>query len=477
MVNTQTMDTKATVGQSIRIIEAGGEYVRITVPGIREAEHLAVIKQELYRRGYRAPLIADIHFNPKAAETAARIVEKVRINPGNYIDKKTSVPAEYTEAAYTSELERMHERLLPLINICKEYGTAIRIGSNHGSLSERIVHRYGDSPLGMVESAMEFLRIFEAEQFDQVVVSMKASNVHVVIDSTRLLVQQMEKENMSFPLHLGVTEAGEGEDGRIKSAVGIGTLLLDGIGDTIRVSLTEDPEAEIPVAKNIVQYCTSSKVSKLHPQLQSNNSQKPVIWIKEEGLSPEKIQIIDLSHQQPAFDVSGSIDEDFPVVLKKTYTDTNIEDIYVKSACDFGPLLLDGMGDGILMEIAGEKDNKLSSEIALSVLQACRLRMSKPEYISCPSCGRTLFDLQATAARIRTRTSHLKGLKIGIMGCIVNGPGEMADADYGYVGTGPGKITLYKQREIVKRNIPEDQAVEELVNLIKANGDWKEASS
>jgi len=358
MTNTNTMDTEATVDQSIRIIEAGGEYVRITAPGIREAEHLAVIKKELHRRGYRNPLIADIHFNPKAAETAARIVEKVRINPGNYVDRKASTPGTYTDNEYATELERFHDRLLPLIRICKEYGTAIRIGSNHGSLSDRIVNRYGDSSRGMVESAMEFLRIFEAENFNQVVLSMKASNVRVVIESTRLLVERMAQENMYYPLHLGVTEAGEGEDGRIKSAVGIGSLLMDGIGDTIRVSLTEAPEAEIPVALNI--------------------------------------------------------------------------------------------------------------------LQACRLRMSKPEYISCPSCGRTQFDLQTTAARIRARTSHLTGLKIGIMGCVVNGPGEMADADYGYVGAGPGRITLYKQREVVKRNIPEDQAVEELINLIKANGDWTE---
>jgi len=358
MTNTNTMDTEATVAQCIRIIEAGGEYVRVTAPGVLEAEHLAVIKNTLHRREYRNPLIADIHFNPKAAETAARIVEKVRINPGNYVDRKSTAPKIYTDIEYTAELERIHARLLPLIKICKEYGTAIRIGSNHGSMSDRIVNRYGDSPQGMVESAMEFLRIFEAENFNQVVLSMKASNVRVVIESTRLLVERMAQENMFYPLHLGVTEAGEGEDGRIKSAVGIGSLLIDGIGDTIRVSLTEPPEAEIPVALNI--------------------------------------------------------------------------------------------------------------------LQACRLRISKAEYISCPSCGRTQFDLQTTSSKIRERTSHLIGLKIGIMGCIVNGPGEMADADYGYVGSGPGKITLYKQREVVKRNIPEEQAVEELINLIKANGDWKE---
>jgi (E)-4-hydroxy-3-methylbut-2-enyl-diphosphate synthase len=361
MTNTDTMDTESTVAQCIRIIEAGGEYVRITAQGVREAEQLAVIKNTLHRRGYRNPLIADIHFNPKAAETAARIVEKVRINPGNYADKKLNTPKTYTDDEYAAELERIHGRILPLLRICKEYGTVIRIGSNHGSLSDRIVNRYGNSPQGMVESAMEFLRIFEAENFRNVVLSMKASNLRVVIDSTRLLAERMAQENLHYPLHLGVTEAGEGEDGRIKSAVGIGTLLMDGIGDTIRVSLTEPPEAEIPAAYGI--------------------------------------------------------------------------------------------------------------------LQACRLRISKAEYISCPSCGRTQFDLQTTAARIRERTSHLTGLKIGIMGCIVNGPGEMADADYGYVGAAPGKITLYRRREVVKRNIPEEQAVEELISLMKANGDWKENSS
>jgi len=359
MTNTCTMDTEATVAQCIRIIEAGGEYVRISAQDVAEAEHLAVIKKELHRRGYRNPLIADIHFNPKAAETAARIVEKVRINPGNYADRKSTAPKAPLYSDYAAELERIRERLLPLIRICKEHGTVIRIGSNHGSLSDRIVHRYGDTPQGMVESAMEFLRIFEAESFNQVVLSMKASNVRVNIESTRMLVKRMEQENMRYPLHLGVTEAGEGEEGRIKSAVGIGSLLMDGIGDTIRVSLTEPPEAEIPVALNI--------------------------------------------------------------------------------------------------------------------LQACRLRMSKAEYISCPSCGRTTFDLQAAAAKIRAATSHLTGLKIGIMGCIVNGPGEMADADYGYVGASPGRITLYKRREVVKRNIPEAQAVEELLGLIKDGGDWKEA--
>jgi (E)-4-hydroxy-3-methylbut-2-enyl-diphosphate synthase len=332
--------------------------VRITAPGVREAEQLAVIRKELHRRGYRNPLIADIHFQPKAAEVAARMVEKVRINPGNYTDRKSIALEEYSDCLYDAERERIHERLLPLIGVCRQYGTAIRIGSNHGSLSNRILSRYGDSPQGMVESALEFLRIFDSEGFMQVVVSMKASNAGIMIDSTRLLAERMRQENMTYPLHLGVTEAGEGEDGRIKSAIGIGSLLMDGIGDTIRVSLTEEPEAEIPVAFNI--------------------------------------------------------------------------------------------------------------------LQACRLRITKTEYISCPSCGRTLFDLQTTAARIREQTAHLPGLKIAIMGCIVNGPGEMADADYGYVGSGAGKITLYKGRVVVKQNIPEEQAVADLISLIKTSGDWRQ---
>ena len=484
MTNTNTMDTAATVAQSIRIIEAGGEYIRITAPGIREAEHLAVIKKELFRCGYRNPLIADIHFNPKAAETAARMVEKVRINPGNYMDKKSAHPQMYTDSEYAAELERIHARLLPLINICKEYGTAIRIGSNHGSLSDRIVNRYGDSPQGMVESAMEFLRIFEAENFRQVVLSMKASNVRVMIDSTRMLVERMEQEGMFYPLHLGVTEAGEGEDGRIKSAVGIGALLMEGIGDTIRVSLTEEPEAEIPVARKIVNYTGASllksekiiTLSSLEKGFQPENN---IVWIKENDLSLKNVRLLVLNgHEQK--DIQDDVTDIDPaaVVLKKIYPDNDAETLYVHAACDFGPYLLKGQGEGLWIETTnlrlGRAGEDPSESIALTILQACRLRMSKPEYISCPSCGRTLFDLQITAAKIRARTSHLKGLKIGIMGCIVNGPGEMADADYGYVGTGPGKITLYKQREVIKRNIPEEQAVEELVKLIRENGDWQE---
>jgi (E)-4-hydroxy-3-methylbut-2-enyl-diphosphate synthase len=467
MVNTDTMNTAATVAQAIRIIEAGGDYVRITAPGVREAEHLSVIKRELRRRGYRTPLIADIHFNPKAAETAARVVEKVRINPGNYIDRKRSVPKDYSDSEYAAELERMHERLLPLIRICKEYGTAVRIGSNHGSLSDRVVNRYGDTPEGMVESAMEFLRIFEAEQFREVVVSMKASNVRVAIDSTRLLAQRLARENMPYPLHLGVTEAGEGEDGRVKSALGIGALLLEGVGDTVRVSLTEAPEAEIPVAKQIVRYCTRQAVAAVSmPEMQTLDASDKIVWIREDYRPPEKITAL-----CPPFRLPDNMQKsDLPVpVLKKIYPDSHIEDIYVKAACDFGVPLLNGVGEGIWIETPAPEHREKSTDIALSLLQACRLRMSKPEYISCPSCGRTLFDLQATAARIREKTAHLKGLKIAVMGCIVNGPGEMADADYGYVGSGVGKVTLYRQREAVKRNIPEADAVDELLRLIGEN--------
>ncbi|MDR3095272.1 MAG: (E)-4-hydroxy-3-methylbut-2-enyl-diphosphate synthase [Bacteroidales bacterium] len=453
MVNTDTMDTEATVAQAIRIVEAGGDYVRITAPGVREAEHLAVVKNELRRRGYHVPLIADIHFNPKAAETAARLVEKVRINPGNYFDKRTAAPQKYSEKEYAAELERMRERILPLITICKEYGTAVRIGSNHGSLSNRIVHRYGDTPKGMVESVMEFLRIFEAEQFRQVVVSMKASNVRVMIDATRLLVAQMDQEQMNCPVHLGVTEAGDSEDGRIKSALGIGILLLDGIGDTIRVSLTEDPEKELPVAKKIVQYVNlrETHIQKFCP---TDETLGEIIWKQENFRQTDAANPV--------------------VALKREYQDTDVEDVCVKAACDFGAHLLSGAKEGILLTTPLLKPPEKGKEIALALLQACRLRMSKTEYISCPSCGRTLFDLQTTVARIKEKTSHLKGLKIGIMGCIVNGPGEMADADYGYVGAGEGKVTLYRQREVMKSNIPEADAVDELIHLIKDNGDWKD---
>ncbi|MDR1667990.1 MAG: (E)-4-hydroxy-3-methylbut-2-enyl-diphosphate synthase [Bacteroidales bacterium] len=470
MVNTDTMDTEATVVQAIRIAEAGGDYVRIAAPGIREAEQLANIRKALRQRGYTFPLVADIHFNPKAAETAARIVEKVRINPGNYLAGGRYVPSGDSGSEEAAETERMHRRLLPLIKICKQYGTAVRIGINHGSLSRRIVYRYGDTPAGMVESAMEFLRIFEAEQFRQTVISMKASNVRVMIAATRLLAKQMEAEHIHCPLHLGVTEAGEGEDGRMKSALGIGTLLSEGLGDTVRVSLTEAPEKEIPVARKIVDYAAAVRLSAkkstpaaLPPPVPANDA---MVWIRENVPVPEQVLLLSPDSCPPP---AGS----FPAcILKKDYPDSDPEDVCVKAACDFGSLLLGGVGDGVWINAPALGAPEKSAGIALSLLQACRLRMSKPEYISCPSCGRTLFDLQQAVARVKERTSHLKGLKIAVMGCIVNGPGEMADADYGYIGAGKGRITLYCRGKAVKRNLPEEEAADELVRLIRLNGDW-----
>ncbi|MDP4207444.1 MAG: (E)-4-hydroxy-3-methylbut-2-enyl-diphosphate synthase [Bacteroidota bacterium] len=532
MTNTPTLDTKATVEQCKRIIDAGADYVRITTPAVRDAENLVEIKKQLRQAGYHNPLVADVHFNPKVAEVAARIVEKVRINPGNYIDKKSFEHIDYTDTEYLAEIERIHERISPLLDICKEHGTAIRIGVNHGSLSDRIMSRYGDTPEGMAESAMEFLRIFETKGFRNTVISMKSSNTRVMVQSTRLLVEKMANEGMQYPVHLGVTEAGEGEDGIIKSAVGIGSLLADGIGETIRVSLTGSPEQEIPVARTIVDYFVNrrghspitsdfgisfnpfeyqkrksvdieriggSQTPKVVVSVKSEEEQKMVstedyVYSKDSStnlfkyntitaLSPEcqvdapRVLVIDSAHPHITGEVRAILarlqqyQSAQPLVVRRRYAETDKETFQIKAACDFGPLFTDGFLDGIWIE----NDNLSSKEIyqvALNILQASRLRMSKTEYISCPSCGRTLFDLSATTAKIRERTSHLKHLKIGIMGCIVNGPGEMADADFGYVGTGPGKITLYKSKEVVKRNIPEENAVDELINLIKESGQW-----
>ncbi len=605
MTTTDTMNTIATVEQSIRMIESGCELVRITAPSINEAKNLEEIKNELHRRGYKVPLVADIHFTPNAAEMAARIVEKVRVNPGNYADKKKFETIDYNDATYFSELERIRERFTPLVKICKEYGTAMRIGTNHGSLSDRILSRYGDTPLGMVESAMEFIRICEENNFRNIVLSMKASNTRVMVQAYRLLVLKMQDEGMNYPLHLGVTEAGDGEDGRIKSAVGIGTLLEDGLGDTIRVSLTEDPEFELPVAKALVErYTNRHKLQKQIPALEfstsENNSEllpynpcdylrrytKPVLNIgnhkapvvvvdltKENNITPStliplgykysekldkwnlKDQACDyiLLHGAPLnFEIPGtlrsaikhdikdnidstvysvytsgklqmrflemdihalfdknfqlikSIDENVvliiktsnehgmpeqrrifielmrmkilsPVIVKRSYSLADAEELALNAAADFGGLFLDGFGDGIWIDAPSCEPEKVN-RIAFGILQATRTRISKTEYISCPSCGRTLFDLQETTAKIRSQTSHLKGVKIGIMGCIVNGPGEMADADYGYVGTGIGKITLYKGREVVKKNIDSASAVNALIELIKKNGDWVETN-
>ena len=605
MTTTNTMDTDATVAQSIRMIDAGCEIVRITAPSKREAENLLNIKNELHKRGYDTPLVADIHFTPVAAEIAARIVEKVRVNPGNYADKKKFQEITYTEESYQAELERIAKRFTPLVEICKEEGTAMRIGTNHGSLSDRILSRYGDTPTGMVESALEFLRICKSLDYHDVIISMKASNPQVMVQAYRLLINKMENEGMSYPLHLGVTEAGEGEDGRIKSAVGIGALLEDGIGDTVRVSLTEEPEFEIPVAKTLVERYSkrlphdeiqSIDVNPINPfeykKRQTNEvfniggKQVPVVmadfsqknkitaaslfalgynysvpldkwniadmacdyifagnnivdfaipgtlgivynyktWIENKGercyplidaktylsdvelsteLSIVQVCLNDfndafisklkadatvvlmiktnnkhgMAEQRRLFMQLMNANCNTPVIIGRDYEHLSEEEFQLQASTDLGALLLDGLGDGVFLRATNCGNEQMKMQTAFGILQATRTRISKTEYISCPSCGRTLFDLQETTAKIRSKTSHLKGLKIGIMGCIVNGPGEMADADYGYVGTGVGKITLYKEKEVVQRNIPSEDAVNALIDLIKTNGDWVAPSS
>ena len=578
MANVSTLDTEAAVAQAIRMIDAGAEYVRFTAQGEREARNLGLIRKQLNERGYTTPLVADIHFNPKAADAAAEEVEKVRINPGNYVDKvKTFHHLEYTDEEYAAEIEKIRARFVPFLRICKVHGCAIRIGVNHGSLSDRIMSRYGDTPEGMVASCMEFLRICREEQFPDVVISIKASNTVVMVRTVRLLVKTMEAEDMHYPLHLGVTEAGDGEDGRIKSAVGIGTLLADGIGDTIRVSLSEDPEAELPVARKLVHYILEREghhpiTAELAPGFdpiapqrrvsravaQFGGGQSPVVIADrsqgdfrfDEQSLPDYIyigkddpdnwpdplrRIVDASlwqprpHVYPCFTASeaaqlsrcesrvkflrltdveltdallaqcqadpavvlllssrqrngvGALRAamqrlmragcEVPVVLERDYQETDIEALQLKSAADMGALLLDGFQDGVLLRNEG-CEAVVADRCMFGILQAARARISKTEYISCPSCGRTLYDLQTTIARIKAATSHLKGLKIGIMGCIVNGPGEMADADYGYVGAGRHQISLYKGKTCVLRNIPEEEAVERLVQLIKEHGDW-----
>ncbi len=656
MTTTDTMDTIATVEQSIRCIEAGAELVRITAPSKREAENLLNIKTELRKRGYKTPLVADIHFTPNAAEIAARIVEKVRVNPGNYVDKKKFEQIEYTDAEYAEEIDRIRERFTPLIKICKEYGTAMRIGTNHGSLSDRIMSRYGDTPMGMVESAMEFLRIARNESYHNIVLSMKASNTLVMVEAYRLLVNTMFTEfDECYPLHLGVTEAGDGEDGRIKSAVGIGTLMEDGLGDTIRVSLTEDPEFEIPVCKDLVKRYEnrthqshvkdllnniSHKIKSTVNRQPSNEEQLavngerltlpynpfeykrrhthevnniggmlvPIVvadfmqkekiaaddltaigyaydaatdkwnigdsaadyiytadkllnfhlpgtlknicnaktWLQHQDVSDtvfplfEGVEYLDVTEKSPrqnfiAIDVN-KIDKnikqkifdlvatDVTAVLclyssnKNSMTDvrhavielmghnlktpviicvesncTSVDEQLIQFSAEAGALLLDGFGDGIWLmndpkkmhntKISGRNyipvtnNHQFLNSTSFSILQATRTRISKTEYISCPSCGRTLFDLQETTAKIRAVTNHLKGVKIAIMGCIVNGPGEMADADFGYVGSGVGKITLYKGKDVIKRNVDSSIAVDELINLIKEYGAWVEPTA
>ena len=600
MTTTNTMDTEATVAESVRMIKAGCELVRITAPSKKDAENLQNIKEILTKKGYNVPIIADIHYTPNAAEIAATIIDKVRVNPGNYADKKKFKNIEYTDATYNAEINRIKEKFTPLVKICKKHKTAMRIGTNHGSLSDRILSRYGDTPKGMVESAMEFLRICREENFHDIILSMKASNTRVMVQAYRLLVAEMITEGMDYPLHLGVTEAGEGEDGRIKSAVGIGTLLADGIGDTIRVSLTEAPEFEIPVAQKILAHfkgvedhekidqITKNPLHSFDYQRRKTNSvlniggkNTPVVmadfcakekitvasffgigynysvpldkwhisdmaadyvfvgdhdlefevpgtlgviynyntwkehkkglpfltitdYLDETDLS-EKLNVVyvclkDLSdklfnklktdktavlmidtynknsvaEQRKLFTELINTEIKNPVIIRRTYGDLSEDQLQLSASSDFGGLLLDGLGDGIF--IATENCGSVQSinSLAFGILQASRTRISKTEYISCPSCGRTLFDLQETTAKIRKETDHLKGVKIGIMGCIVNGPGEMADADYGYVGTGPGKITLYKEQIVVEKNIAEKKAVTALINLIKKHGDWVE---
>ena len=589
MTNTATQDTEASVAQTKRIVDAGGEYVRLTAQGIKEAENLMNINIGLRQDGYMVPLVADIHFNPKVADVAAQYVEKVRINPGNYVDAaRTFKHLEYTDEEYAQELQKIHDRFVPFLNICKENHTAIRIGVNHGSLSDRIMSRYGDTPEGMVESCMEFLRICVQENFTDVVISIKASNTVVMVKTVRLLAAVMEQEGMRFPLHLGVTEAGDGEDGRIKSALGIGALLADGLGDTIRVSLSEAPEAEIPVARKLVDYIvqrhdhpyipgadvpefnylspTRRETAAVHniggdnlpvviaarldgdmdfnPQFvpdyiytgrsipeqlpegmqciidadvwmeHSNGGTEPdnawpafkgdqlpflsscgaslkFLFITYMGLNdeaiaclkyhPEVVLVSQSNHPNRLGEQRALVHQMMkeglknPVVFFEHYAESELENLQIKAAADMGALIFDGLCDGILLFNQGETiSGKVVDATAFGILQAGRVRTSKTEYISCPGCGRTLYDLESTIARIKAATDHLKGLKIGIMGCIVNGPGEMADADYGYVGAGRGKISLYKKKECIEKNIPEEEAVEKLIELIKNNGDYAE---
>ncbi len=493
MTSTNTNDIEATLAQSIRMIEVGCELVRITVPGLKEVKALQSIQKKLRVKNYQTPLIADVHYNPKVAEEVAHFVEKVRINPGNYVDRNPVSKTEYSEKEYQLELEKIADRLKPLLGICQTNGTVIRIGTNHGSLSQRITSRYGDTPRGMVESAMEFVKICEAFRFKNIILSMKSSNLKVMVQAYRLLANRMLAEGMDYPLHLGVTEAGNDLDGRIKSAAGIGTLLEEGIGDTIRVSLTEDPEYEIPVARSIVKKDNTfrtqdTKTIHFFPNINpfEYNKRKtekvgkfggnnfPQI-IGEDVLVKEvqNLPVMDVKAKLKfQFDKLISDQNQYPVILRGDYSGMNDEDFIVRSAIDFGSLQIDGLGDGIWIENETYKGDLV--ELAKKILQACGTRISSTEYIACPSCGRTQYNIQEALKKVKEATNHLVGLKIAVMGCVVNGPGEMADAHYGYVGAGKGKVNLYKTRELVKKGIPEENAIEELIELIKTNGDWKE---
>ena len=545
MTNTNTNDTEASVEQCIRVFEAGGDYVRLTAQGIKEAENLKNIKQQLVARGYTQPLVADIHFNPQAALVAAKYVEKVRINPGNYVYIGSLRKTDYTDEEYAEELEKIRENILPLLEVCKQYGTAIRIGVNHGSLSQRIVSRYGDTPQGMVVSMMEFLHICKDADFKNVACSIKASNTRIMVQATRLLSQRMIEEDCRFPIHLGVTEAGAGEDGRIKSAVGSGSLLLDGIGDTIRVSLTEAPECEIPVCKLIVDYRNEVFATPLHFEpiedvrkaidayslyqttavsgiggdsvpmvFGSENTKADWVWmgnfIQKDAIQIPIVSLHDynksercvLQISETELDALKTMElgsntiilfdcKDIhvtyltrklyamlaerrnPVVLARSYDYADFATLQIRAAMDFGSLLLDGFLNGVMIQSSHFSENQLV-DLSFAILQASRSRFEKTEYISCPSCGRTLYDIEKALAEVKSKTSHLKGLKIAVMGCIVNGPGEMSDADYGYMGAGKGTVNLYKKQTLVCRNIPETEAVQALIQLIKDNGDWRE---
>ncbi|MBO6250590.1 MAG: (E)-4-hydroxy-3-methylbut-2-enyl-diphosphate synthase [Muribaculaceae bacterium] len=514
MTNTSTLDVERSAEQCRRCAQAGADYVRLTAQGVREAESMGMIRNLLRSQGCDIPLIADIHFNPQAAFAAAALVDKVRINPGNFVDPaRTFKSLTYTDDEYAAELQKIHDTLLPFIAICREHGTAVRLGVNHGSLSDRIMSRYGNTAAGMVESVMEFLRVFVAEGFHDVVISMKASNVVVMVEAVHRLVAAMDSEDMHFPLHLGVTEAGFGEDGRIKSAVGIGTLMAQGLGDTIRVSLSEDPELEVPVAQKLVDYITSRAghepiagelcpgydpvcpprratrevaghktplvIASCEPQ-EMTGPMKPDFLADDLPLADAPLLVITPDNDNVPGSLLAQLHElerqgnTLPVVACVTYEDTDREWLQVKAAADLGAVMMSGLCDGIWIDAPCYPDQDEVVRMAFAILQACRMRMSKTEFISCPSCGRTMFDLQTTVRRVQEATAHLTHLKIGVMGCIVNGPGEMADADYGYVGAARGRISLYKNKECVEKNIPEAEAIDHLVALIKACGDWRE---
>ncbi len=474
MTSTDTLDTKRTVAQSLELIRQGCEYVRITAPSVKAAENLSVIKKKIRQAGYQTPIIADIHFNPKAAGVASRIVEKIRINPGNFIDQRA------TPGDVNFELEIISDKLIPLLKICKEYGTAVRIGVNHGSLSKRILHEYGNTPEGMVASALEYIDICRSFNFHELVLSLKSSNIRIMIEAYLLLVRKFIENDMHYPLHLGVTEAGDAEDGRIKSAAGIGSLLMKGIGDTIRVSLTEDPVHEIPVCRKIIDYVKTYKDEK--PCLQQienyDHSGSPLV-ISQEDIINADLSIFDdyvVDKQGKRYlikDADNTTEHSSGIIiLTKEYSDDDMEAFIVKAAMDFTSPLLEKNIHGIC--IKHSKYSRLTLQTSFDILQATGLRISKTEFIACPSCGRTLFDIQTELQKVKNATSHLKGLKIAVMGCIVNGPGEMADADYGYVGSGRNKVTLYKNKQNIYKNVDAGKAVETLVKMIKENGDWTE---